>query len=91
MKKFALYHTKHKKLMGFNATAGNDGDICYSPELSGDNIWTVNTEQEAVLAATTKNEKWYESDEYETPSNHYVGELEVVELKIKINKLGDEQ
>lgn len=81
---FALMHKNTKTLMGFY-TSSSEGDLCSETitrlKLNSDNIWVVKDGQTAEFTAKTDTEQ-YNAD-FQTPCNRYVGELAVVELKIK--------
>lgn len=74
-------------MAGFSVTSNSESDYCTSVafELEGgeynENIWCVKEREEAQYAAEY-NTGWYNAS-YLTPINRFVGEWEVVELKIK--------
>jgi hypothetical protein len=82
---FALKNIATGKLMGVYGSSNSEGEFCVGVEYilseSMDNVWVVYDRDTAEFAA--KNDApWYNSS-YETPSNSYVGRLEVVELFVR--------
>lgn len=57
-----------------------DSNVEYMLSSPGASIWVVHNRDHAERAAVT-NAEWYNAS-YTTPSNEYVGQLEVVELKV---------
>lgn len=83
---FALRHIPTGQLMGFswrnNGEEVEGTDVSFTLVKGNDNVWCVKHRYEAEAAATNSQE-WYNAL-YETPSNDFIGLLEVVELVIKI-------
>jgi len=80
---YALRHKKENRLMGFYTSSNSDGDFCTDVEFClcfGENVWVTTDKIQAEYVANT-NTKWYNAG-FDSPGNEYVGELEVVELKI---------
>jgi hypothetical protein len=81
---YALRLKTTKKLIGFITRYNNGADFATDVEFILDahvnNVWTINDYKTALSAAETSSE-WYNAY-YDSPSNDYVGELEVVELKV---------
>lgn len=86
MKMYALRNKTTGKLMGFSVSSNHDEHFCsdmsYNLQTGYGNIWVVNDRKVAETAAVTDT-AWYGAD-FNTPSNDYVGELEVVELVVNL-------
>ena len=83
---YALRHRYTKDIMRFSQQSNEDATECVSVSFSlemneYDPIWVVADEMVADRAARGHNE-WYNA-EFETPQNHWAGDLEVVELVVK--------
>ncbi len=84
MIKFALRFKKSQELVRCTSRA-NDGDCCVSIAYqlaTHGQLWLANSRAHAESVAKSDTE-WYNQD-YDTPGNDYVGQLEVVELEITI-------
>ena len=80
---FALKNKETGDLMRFRCSS-TGGAFCTNVEFYldgyGDSIWVVTSREVAEKAAIT-NAEWFNAT-YQTPSNDYVGKLEVVELAV---------
>jgi hypothetical protein len=86
MKLFGLKNKKTGELMRVYVSA-NEGDFCTSIEHRLDTsdynpLWLVVDRKIAELAAINDT-GWYNAG-FETPSNAFVGQLEVVEISLEI-------
>lgn len=81
---FALKNKETGEFVGFT-TFSTEGDFCtdvvFNLRFNAGNIWVVSKRKIAETAVVT-DAPWYNAD-FETPTNEYVGLLEVVELITK--------
>jgi hypothetical protein len=89
MKMFALKNTETGDLAGFSISSNGDAEFAGDTQISVEKhrsydepIWMVCQRVVAEKAAVTDT-PWYNAG-WNTPSNDYVGEWEVVEIEITI-------